>query len=232
MKAIAVDDEPLAIELIETYCNKIAEVQFVKGFTNTALAIDFLQTNAIDLLFLDINMPAISGIDFYISLVKKPMLIFTTAYTEYAIDSYEVNALDYLLKPFTLNRFEKSIQKAIDLYTLIHHTTTIETPAYLMLKVDYGVVKILLTDILFIEGLDNYLKINLHNQSPLVVRLTMKALMEKLQPKDFIRVHRSYIIPIKKVEAVKQKIIIIAGEEIPLGKFYEDDFKAIFKSDF
>ena len=234
MKAIAVDDEPLAIELIENFCNNTNQVKFIQGFTNTAAAKDFLLKNEIDLLFLDINMPAISGIDFYaaLPLEKRPILIFTTAYTEYALESYELNALDYLLKPFTLNRFEKAIKKAVDLYSLLNKTAAIEMATHLILKADFGIVKIELSDILFIEGLDNYLKIYLNNQSPLVVRLTMKALMEKLQPRDFIRVHRSYIVPINKIESIKQKNIIIAGEEIPLGKFYEEDFKAIFKSDF
>jgi len=230
IKAIAVDDEPLALEIIETFCKKLDFIQFEKGFSKTSAALQFLDKNPVDLLFLDINMPAMSGVDFYKSLRHKPMLIFTTSYSEYALESYELDAIDYLLKPFTLSRFEKAVSKANEMYNLVHNAIVPEQSKYLMLKVDYGVVKVVLTEILFIEGLDNYLKIHLQNQSPVVVRLTMKALTEKLNEKEFIRVHRSYIVPINRIESVKQKIITIAGEEIPVGKNYEDDVKAVFKS--
>lgn len=229
IKAIAVDDEPLALELIETYCKGVDFIQLEKCFSRTAAALLYLDKNPVDLLFLDINMPAISGVDFYKSLQHKPMLIFTTSYSEYALESYDLNAIDYLLKPFTLSRFEKAVSKANEMYKLVHHATVSEQSKYIMLKADYGVVKVVLPDILFIEGLDNYLKIYLQNQSPVVVRLTLKALMEKLNDKQFIRVHRSYIVPLSRIESIKQKIISIAGEEIPIGKNYEDDIKAFFQ---
>lgn len=229
IKAIAVDDEPLALELIETYCKRFDFIRLEKGFSKTAAALLYLDKNPVDLLFLDINMPAISGVDFYKSLQHKPMLIFTTSYSEYALESYDLNAIDYLLKPFTLSRFEKAVSKANEMYKLVHHATVSEQSKYLMLKADYGVVKVVLPDILFIEGLDNYLKIHLQNQSPVIVRLTLKALMEKLNDKQFIRVHRSYIVPLSRIESIKQKIISIAGEEIPIGKNYEDDIKAFFQ---
>lgn len=229
IKAIAVDDEPLALELIETYCRSFDFLTFEKGFSKTVAALQHLDKNSVDLLFLDINMPAVSGIDFYKSLLHKPMLIFTTSYSEYALESYDLNAIDYLLKPFTLNRFEKAVLKANEKYNLVHNATVAEQAKYLILKVDYGVVKVVLSDILFIEGLDNYLKINLQNQAPVVVRMTMKALMEKLNKKEFIRVHRSYIVPVSRIESVKQKIIAIAGEEIPVSRNYEEEIKAFFK---
>jgi DNA-binding LytR/AlgR family response regulator len=231
IKAIAIDDEPLALELIEAFCATFDFLQFEKGFTKTAAALQFLQKNPVDLLFLDIKMPAISGVDFYRSLTHKPMLIFTTSFSEYALESYELDAVDYLLKPFTLDRFEKAVNKAYDLYNLVHKATASEGAKFLMLRVDQGVIKVLLDNILFIEGLDNYLKIHLHDQPPVVVRLTMKALLEKLNEQEFIRVHRSYIVPLKRIESVKQKIITIAGEEIPVGKNYEDELKARFSHD-
>lgn len=231
IKAIAVDDEPLALDLVETFSKQIDFLQFEKGFTNTFLAIQHLQKNAIDLLFLDINMPAVSGIDLYKSLPYKPMLIFTTSYSEYAIESYELNAIDYLLKPFTLSRFEKAVTKAKANYDLIHHAIVSGQSKCILLKVDYGVVKVVLSDILFIEGLDNYLKIHLQNSLPIVVRMTMKALMEKLNEKEFIRVHRSYIVPVARIESIRQRIITIAGEEIPVGKNYEEIVKAIWNKE-
>lgn len=230
IKAIAVDDEPLALELIEAFSSKFDFLQFEKGFTKTTAALQYLQKNPVDLLFLDIKMPAMSGVEFYRSLTYKPMLIFTTSFSEYALESYELDAVDYLLKPFTPDRFEKAVIKARDLYNLKHNATTSENSKHLMLKVDYGVVKVMLDQILFIEGLDNYLKIHLQDQAPVVVRLTMKALMEKLNEKEFIRVHRSYIVPLKRIESVKQKMITIAGEEIPVGKLYEEEVRLRFNS--
>lgn len=204
---------------------------FEKGFSNTATALRYLEKNIIDLLFLDINMTAMNGVDFYKNLEHKRMLIFTTLHTEYAIESYELDVIDYLLKPFTLSRFEKAVAKANQIYNRVHKEMVAEQSKYLMLKVDYGVVKLVLADILFIEGLDNYLKIHLQNQSPLVVRLTMKLLMGKLNENEFVRVHRSYIVPANRIESIKQKMITIAGEEIPIGKNYEDNVKAVLNKE-
>ncbi|MFM2359023.1 MAG: hypothetical protein RLY16_1016 [Bacteroidota bacterium] len=231
IKAIAVDDEPLSLELIETYCSNFDFLQYEKGFTKTGVALQYLEKNPVDLLFLDINMPAMSGMEFYKSLQHQPLLIFTTSYSEYALESYDLDAIDYLLKPFTLSRFGKAVQKANETYNLIHKATVTEKTKFLMLKADYGVIKIVLADILFIEGLDNYIKIHLHNQQPVVVRMTMKSLQEKLPETDFIRVHRSYIIPFSRIDAVRNKIISIAGEEIPIGKSFENDFFSSFKGE-
>jgi DNA-binding LytR/AlgR family response regulator len=229
IKAIAVDDEPLVLELIETYSSKISFVQFEKGFVSTAEALQYLAKNPVDLLLLDINMPAMTGFEFYKTLEQKPMLIFSTSYSEYALESYNLDAVDYLLKPFTFSRFEKAVSKANEKHNLVHKGIVAPAAKSLLLKADYGVVKIILSDIVFIEGLDNYLKIHLHNQPPVVIRLTMKALMEKLNEQEFIRVHRSYIVPLNRIASVKHKIIYIGGEEIPIGKNYEADIDALFK---
>jgi DNA-binding LytR/AlgR family response regulator len=169
-----------------------------------------------------------SGIDFFKSLDHKPMLIFTTSYSEYALKSYDLGAVDYLLKPFTFERFRKAVERAHEIFDLKFNASISEKEKFLMLKADLGLVKVTLNDILFIEGLDNYLKIHLRNQPPVVVRLTMKALMEMLNENEFLRVHRSYIVSISHIESVKQKIITIGGEEIPVGKLYEDKLKALF----
>jgi DNA-binding LytR/AlgR family response regulator len=227
MKAVAIDDEPLALEVIDTFCRRFDFLSLEKTFTDTAAAIKYLEKNPIDLLFLDINMPAMSGMDFYKSLQHTPMLIFTTSYSEYALESYDLNAVDYLLKPFTPARFGKAVMKARHIYDLVHNATVAEESKYLMLKVDYGVVKVVLSDILFIEGLDNYLKIYLQNQSPLVVRFTMKSLAEKLNENEFIRVHRSYIVAVNRIDSIKHRIISISNEEIPVGKNYEEQLKVV-----
>lgn len=230
IRVIAVDDEPLALDIVETYCKNFDFLQFEKGFTKTSIALQYLQKNKVDLLFLDINMPAMSGIDFFNSLQHKPMLIFTTSYSEYALESYNLGAIDYLLKPFNAARFEKAVRRVNEIYRLLNNMPVADKAKHLLLKADYGLIKVILADILFIEGLDNYLKIHLVNQPPVVVRLTMKALMEMLPENEFIRVHRSYIIPVTRIESVRQKIITIAGEEIPVGKNYEEGLKHLLSN--
>ena len=227
IKAIALDDEPPALEIIETFCARAGTIELVKTFTKTSEAFSYLEKFPVDLIFLDINMPSLSGIEFYKSIPQKAMVIFITSYSEYAVESYNLNAVDYLLKPFTFKRFEQAVQKANEYYRF---TTQQEAPdeKYLLLRVDYSLVKILLDDILFIEGLDNYLKIHLHDQKPVIVRMTMKALQEKLPAAGFIRVHRSYTVPLARIEAVRNKMIYIAGEEVPVGTSYEESFFAAF----
>ncbi|MBS1744571.1 MAG: response regulator transcription factor [Bacteroidetes bacterium] len=227
IKAVAIDDEPPALAIIDTFCKQYDYLSLEKAFTDTAGALKYLEKNTVDLLFLDINMPAISGMDFYKLLQQKPMLILTTSYSEYALESYNLNAVDYLLKPFTLERFGIAVTKAQQMYEMVHKVKAADASKFLMLKVDYGMVKVVLSDILFIEGLDNYLKIYLQDQPPLVVRFTMKSLAEKLNENEFVRVHRSYIVPVNRIESVKHRIIAIGNEEIPIGKIYEEQLKAI-----
>jgi DNA-binding LytR/AlgR family response regulator len=229
IKAIALDDEPPALEVIETFCARIDLIELTKTFTKTSEAFSYFEKFPVDLIFLDINMPSISGIEFYKSIPQKAMVIFTTSYSEYAVESYNLNALDYLLKPFTFKRFEQAVQKAHEYLRL---TQQQETPdgRHLILRVDYSLVKILLDDILFIEGLDNYLKIHLLGQKPIVVRMTMKAIQEKLPPANFIRVHRSHIVSLAHIEAVRNKMIFIAGDEIPIGSSYEENFFGVFRT--
>jgi DNA-binding LytR/AlgR family response regulator len=225
IKTIAIDDEPLALELIRSFCKKFTFIQYELGFTNTAVALEYLGKNPVDLLFLDVNMPAISGLEFYKTLTNKPMLIFTTSYSEYAVDSYELNAIDYLLKPFSFARFEKAIFRVKEKYNLVHHAVVNETEKFLMLKMDYSMVKVILSKILFIEALDNYLKIHLDGQAPVIVRMTLKSLMEKLNETEFVRVHRSYIVSLKRIEFMRNKAVLIAGELIPVGQNYEEALK-------
>jgi DNA-binding LytR/AlgR family response regulator len=229
IKAIALDDEPPALEIIETFCSKVDFIVLEKTFTKTGEAFKYVEKNNVDLLFLDINMPSISGIEFYNSIPKKAMVIFTTSYSEYAIEGYNLNAVDYLLKPYTFNRFLQAADKAREKYNFLHSVAATSKEQHIMLRADYGLVKVTLADILFIEGLDNYLKIHLQNQKPLVIRITMKSLLEKFPENDFVRVHRSYIIPINRIEAVRNKMITIAGEEIPIGTSYEENFLSLFK---
>jgi DNA-binding LytR/AlgR family response regulator len=171
-------------------------------------------------------MPSISGLDLAKRIPQQSMVIFTTSYTEYAVESYSLNAVDYLLKPYTFARFQQAIEKA----EAVQRFQQNERQQYLILRVDYSLIRIAMPDILFIEGLDNYLKVHIRNQSPIVVRMTMKALQEKLPDNEFVRVHRSYIVAIGKISSIRNKMIFIGEEEIPLGTSHEKAFYALFNS--
>jgi len=227
LKAIAVDDEPPALEIIESYCQRSENVELLKTFTGTAKALEYLENFPVDLIFLDINMPTMSGLEFYKRIAHSAMVIFTTSYSEYAVESYNLNAIDYLLKPYTFSRWQKAVEKAIKVHQFERQSG--QEQQHLTLRVDYSLVRVALADVLFIEGLDNYLKIHIHNQDPLVVRMTMKNIQDKLPEKDFVRVHRSYIVALRKIDAVRNKVIRIGAAEVPLGSSYEKSFLSVFE---
>lgn len=227
IKAIAIDDEMPALKVLENFCSRTEQIQLEKVFNKPVEALKHLRKFPVDLLFLDINMPSVTGIELYKAIEQKTMVIFTTAYSEYAVEGFNLNALDYLLKPFTLERFMQAMQKAVDYYS-IQHVIEKKEQTYLLVRADYSLIKINTADILFIEGLDDYLKIHLLNQKPVVARMTMKAMQLKLSPKEFFRIHRSYIIAIKHVQQVKHRTLTLAGEEIPIGASYEEAFLDFF----
>lgn len=239
IRAIALDDEPPALRVITRFCEQIDLIDLQKTFSRTDQALTYLEQYPTDLLFLDINMPSMSGIDFYRSIEPSSkgqplMVIFTTAHAEYAVEGFNLNAVDYLLKPFTFERFLQSVNRATDYYQFMN-APGLAKPAYMYVRADYRLYKLDLADIVFIEGLDDYLKIHLRNSKPVVARMTMKTMMEKLAEtgdggERFIRVHRSYIIPIDRIDAVRNKIILMAGQEIPIGASYEADFFKQFAS--
>jgi DNA-binding LytR/AlgR family response regulator len=226
--AIAVDDEPPALKVVENFCKKVDFIDLVKTFTKPHEAVKYLSKFPTDLLFLDIRMPSVSGIEISRLIPKDIMVIFTTAYSEYAVEGFNVNAVDYLLKPFTYERFMQAVSKAHDFYNFYHQQES-ALQQYMFIRADYSLVKIMLEDILYIEGLDDYLKINLVDRKPLVARMTMKAILEKLPARDFIRVHRSFIVPLDRIEKVRNKTIYIGEIEIPVGSSYEEDFTRVFR---
>ncbi len=228
IKAIAIDDEPLALNVIEAFCKELDFVDLQKTFTKPHDGLKYLKKFSVDLLFLDINMPPISGIELYKSIQQETMVIFTTAYSEYAVESYELNAIDFLLKPFEKERFNKAVNRAKEFYNFRTQKEEIKNQ-FLFVRADYSLIKIAIADILFIEGLDDYIKIILPDQKPIVTRMTMKTILEKLPTKEFIRVHRSFIVPFSKIQTVRNKIISIAGNEIPIGSSYEEEFLKFFK---
>lgn len=225
IKAIALDDEPLALEILQSLCDTIEYIELKKTFTKSDEAFKYLKKYPVDLLFLDINMPSISGLDFYKKLPHKTMVIFTTAYSEFAVEGFTLSATDYLLKPISLSRFQQAAEKAFLQWKL--QNQNIEQQ-YLFIRADYSLIKILFSDILYIEGLDDYLKIHIQNQKTVVARMTLKAILQKLPETEFIRVHRSFIIPISKISKIRNKIIFIGQAEIPISVSYEEAFSKLF----
>jgi DNA-binding LytR/AlgR family response regulator len=229
IKAIAVDDEPPALKLIENFASKIEFIKLEKTFTSPTEALKYLRKFPADLLFLDIQMPSLTGIDFYKQVNQDTMVIFTTAHSSYAVEGFNLSAIDYLLKPFTFDRFMQAITKAQEYYQFLHRTEKVEQ-RYIFIRADYKLIKIAISEIEFIEGLDDYLKIHLPGGKTIVARMTMKSMLEKLPAKEFMRVHRSYIVPFSRIETVRNKVIMVHGEEIPIGSSYEEAFFKIFQA--
>ncbi len=228
IRAIAIDDEPLALELISRFCSQISTIQLEKTFTKPSAAISYLQKFPVELVFLDIQMPSITGLELVKQLPENVMVIFTTAFSEFALDAYNLNAIDYLLKPFEENRFAKAVNKAVEYYQLKSQN---ENPAdkFLLIRADYKLTKIALSEIHYIEGLGDYLKVFYGDNKLIVARMTMKNILAKLPAKEFLRVHRSFIVPYSKIENVRNKTILILGQEIPIGTSYEAEFFEKFK---
>ncbi len=221
MIAIALDDEPPALSTISKYCSECGIVDLKKTFTNPLDAIKYMKRFPVDLLFIDIQMHQFNGIEIYRNLTVKPLVIFTTAFSEYAVDGFEVNAVDYLLKPFSFERFNKAVKKAYELFRASHPA---EVSRFISVRSNYSLVKINIDEIMLIESFDDYLNICLADKKVYVVRMTMTKILEALPANEFIRIHRSYIVPIKRIETVRNKTIYLCDKKIPLGSKYEKDF--------
>ncbi|HEY1038802.1 MAG TPA: LytTR family DNA-binding domain-containing protein [Bacteroidia bacterium] len=228
IKAIAIDDEPPALDVIENFCGKIDFIDLQKTFTKPTEALKYLRKFPVDLLFLDIQMPSLTGIEFYKAVQQDTKVIFTTAHSQYAVEGFDLQAVDFLLKPYTFERFSQAVNRANDTIGQANQGDS-ASEQFLFVRADYSLVKINIADILYIEGLDDYLKIHILNQKTIVTRMTMKAVLKKLQPKDFVRIHRSFIVPFKRVESVKNKIVLLEGKELPVGNSYEEEFFKLFK---
>ncbi|MGV3538268.1 MAG: LytR/AlgR family response regulator transcription factor [Rufibacter sp.] len=222
LKCIAVDDEPLALNVIKAHAAKIPSLQLVQTFDDALSAAEYLRQFPVDLLFLDVNMPDITGIDLMRSLEKKPMVIFTTAHKQYAFEGFELEAIDYLLKPIDVSRFSKAVQKALDYHAYKSQTATQEE-ASIFVYSEYKLVKIELAQIEYIESLEDYIKIHLAHDKPILTLMTMKKVLEKLPEEKFRRIHRSFIIPTAKVKAVvNRKAQLLNGKELPISDSYAD----------
>ena len=232
INCIALDDEPLALDIIEAYVKKHPELRMVARCNNAAEASEILKKQSIDLMFLDIQMPGINGLNFIRSLEQKPLFMFTTAYSEYAIDGFELDAIDYLLKPIAFDRFEKAVEKAKEYYAIKNNSDVSESDLendYIFVKANQQLVKLSYGEILYVEAFADYVKIFL-NDRKIVTLQTMKKMESKL-PKDiFSRVHRSFIVNRKAVESFSTSICEVNGVKIPVGKNYKNDFVQLMKS--
>lgn len=229
MKCIIIDDEPLALELLEDFVSKIPNLKLVSSCSNAIEAVSILQNNKIDLIFLDIEMPEFTGIEFIKSLDVKPLFIFTTAYSHYAIEGFNLNAVDYLVKPIPFHRFLKAVNRAQDLYLLKKEDNspsikTLSSPNFIFVKSDYENIKLNFGDIKYFEGLKDYIKIFSTSHKPILTLSNFKKIEEKLPEDLFIRVHRSYIVSLKYINSVQRNRILIDGVRIPIGQNYKDEF--------
>ncbi|UOE47434.1 LytTR family DNA-binding domain-containing protein [Mucilaginibacter sp. SMC90] len=229
ISAIAIDDEPLALTVLESLCKNNEDVHLLKTLTQPNEALKYLGKFPVDLVFCDIHMPAMTGIRLVKYLQPHTMVVFTTAFAEYAVTSYELNAIDYLLKPINQKRFTQAVNKAKD-YAEYMGTKEKGINKEIYVRADFSLIKILADDIRYIEGLADYLKIHIKDRKTVVARMSMKEMIEKLNSDQFIRVHRSYILPFKKIEAVRRTTILIGDQQFPIGKTYVDEFFARYNA--
>jgi len=233
--AIAIDDEPLALQLVSGYIEKTPGLNLMGKFDNPLDAIDYLATKAVDLVFVDIRMPDLSGLEFTRSMVKGPKVIFTTAYEKYALDGFRLDVADYLLKPFSYEEFLKAVQKAQRLIRLEkgapdHIDANNE---FLFLKSDYKIKRINFNDILYIEGLKDYVKVYTKNSSnPVLSLTTMKLIESKLPESKFMRVHRSFIVNLEKIDTIERSRIVFGKTYIPVSEQYKDKFQEFLDKNF
>lgn len=235
MNAIIVDDEPLAQEILETFITQVPEVMLVGKAANAVEANTLLRGGDVDLMFLDVNMPLLSGIDFLKSLESPPMTILTTAYSEFAVEAFELSAVDYLVKPIALDRFMKAVNKAAALHEAAQSPAEVTEVGrdYMFVKADKRLVKVGFDEVVFIEGLKDYVIIR-NDETRVITLQTMKSLEEKLPSPPFRRVHRSYIVNLEKVEAVEGNSleVTVKGQKklVAIGKSYREELLQLINS--
>jgi two-component system LytT family response regulator len=224
LKCVAIDDEPLALELIHSYVSRLPEVHLVQAFEDAVSGAEFLSVATIDLVFLDINMPDISGLDLAKSLSKKTMVIFTTAHKQFAFDGFELEAIDYLLKPIDFERFSKAVHKAIEVKDYRKGTRSSDE-SFIYVNSEYRIIKIMNKEIEYIESLEDYVKFHLDGDRQVLTLSTLKKISSMLPQKQFLRIHRSYVIPIHKIQSIQNKKIQLKNILLPIGDRYSEEVK-------
>lgn len=226
IRCVIVDDEPLAIEVLQAYVDRVESLELVASCTNAINAFEVLKKETVDLLFLDIQMPKLTGVEFLKVLDPKPQVIFTTAYREYAVESYELNVVDYLLKPIAFGRFLMAINKVMGTGNEKVKPQVEPTPAedpYLFLKVDRRMVKVFFKDICYIESLKDYVRVKSRGGKEVISLQKISYLEQKLPSDRFIRIHKSFIVSIGKIDSFSHTEVEIEGKEIPIGRSYKAD---------
>lgn len=223
IKAIAIDDEPLALKILENFSSKVEDFELEAVFTHSEKALNYIENNAVDVIFIDIQMPSILGTELVKKISPSILIVFTTAYSEYAAEGFDLNATDYLLKPFTFDRFEQCVQKIKEQSKL----KLIPNKNSIVFKTDYSSVPIQLDEIKYIEGYDDYLKIHRVKASPLVVRMTFKIILTKLPSNIFIRIHKSYVVSKNFVTKFNLNKVEIDQETLPVGAIYRENLKIL-----
>lgn len=222
LKCIALDDEPIALEIIELFCEKMSFLELTNSFTQASLAKKHLKRFPVDLIFLDIQMPDTNGIEFYKSIEQSTMVIFTTAFSTYAVEGFNVKAIDYLLKPITFDRFEQACNKALEYSEFKKPDNSKENCLYV--RSEYSLVKIPFEEIVYCETMGDYVKIYRHDKEPILALMTLTKLLEKLPQQSFVRVHRSYIVSMLEIDCVRGKTIFLQAKKIPIGTSHRDNF--------
>ena len=240
IRCMAIDDEPLALQQVVTYINKVPFLELVAQCQSALEARQFLEQDTVDAIFCDINMPDLNGMEFVKSLTVPPLVVFTTAYSEYAVEGFRVNAVDYLLKPFGLqdfqraaNRLKERLESSVASSTVVGGSAAETTDDTIFLKTEYRIVKVSISDIRYVEAMSEYLKVWLSSESkPIITLLSMKKMEERL-PNTFMRIHRSYIVNLTKIQEVnKNRIIMDAETYLPIGDLYKEAFQAYLDTKF
>ena len=228
LRCIAIDDEELALDLLEDNISKVTFLHLVAKFNNPLHALKLIQEETIDLIFLDVQMPGLTGLQLIQSLANKPMFILVTAYQKFALEGFNLNVVDYLVKPVALDRFIQACNKAWEWHRLKNMESIKDNPGYFFISIDYSMVKIDFDDIIWIESLKDYVKIHLQKTTrPLIARISMKSLEQQLPPSQFIRIHKSYITSKKHITAIRKNSVYINSIELAVGDNYKQAITAL-----
>jgi DNA-binding LytR/AlgR family response regulator len=225
MQCIAVDDEALALDLLEDNIRKIPFLNLIRRCKNAFEAQEVLLSSQVDLVFLDVQMPGMTGVQFLQTIRQAPLVIFSTAYEHFALDGFNLDIIDYLLKPVHFDRFLKAANKANEIFHLRNKAwTSVSSTDYVFVNADYNLVKVTLNDITYIEGLKDYIKIFLKDATrPIITRMSLKSMEDKLPPGRFIRVHKSYIVAVDKIVSIRKARININNAQLPISDHYKEN---------
>ena len=223
MKCVAIDDEPMALEVIKNFCKRMDDME-LDTFTNPLVGIEHVKRTRPDLLFLDVKMGEVSGVNLAKEIPQGTFLVFTTAYAQYAVDGFDLNAVDFLHKPFSFSRFEKAVNKVHQAIRLVNYSAAPPLEGQeITVKVEYKNVTVQLSSILYIQAMDNYVKIFTVDSRPIITQMSMKSLEAMLPENEFVRVHKSYIVPRHRIESYSRtQLTLTGGTEIPIGRAYAD----------